>query len=57
MTVRTLEQLIEDGTIWIDDGQYVARDSDGVISSLWSVNWNEDGFRKALADGYGEFNK
>ncbi len=54
--MRTLEELIEDGTIWVEHGEYVAKDPvDSVVCSLWEVG--NPGLDAAIAEGYGGFNK
>ncbi len=51
--MMTLEELLAAGIVWTEDGEYLARDEDDVVCSLWMVGHKENAFRKALADGYG----
>ena len=51
-----LQELLENGIIWIKDGEYVAKDPDEVVCALWTVGYHEQDFEAALAVGYGEFN-
>ena len=55
MTV-TITQLLESGRIWVEDGDYIGPDEDGVVCSLWNVG-DEKALDAALANGYGGFDK
>ena len=46
---ETLEKLMHDGTVWIDDGEYVGRAADGQVVGLGSVG-NESSLESLLAE-------
>ena len=46
-----LQSLLEKGTVWIEDGEYTAIDSDGVTCALWDAQ-DAKGLELALQDGY-----
>ena len=49
---RTIQTLITEGRVWIEDGAYMARDpADGMVCSLWEVG-KEKSLNKAFSEGY-----
>ncbi len=50
---NTIASLLESGRMWIEDGEYLAVDEDGITCAVWTVGDNEKAFQKALDEGYG----